>query len=358
MVNRIAVFFVAVLVAALAGSGTFAFQIYALYQETLVRSAAAEQRALETLYKFEKERTALLRRLMAIEKEAAALKGEKITLQKERQKLQETLGAQSKLLEVQGQLSTVQQQKIGEQGSKIGELQTTVGTVSTELERLKKIGGEPLPKDFINSLLQATARIRCIIGVSGNTVRSRAGSGSLLGRYPATGDKLVIMTNAHVIVDNEAAGVPQCEVVFGDNTTYAADVVKRVFDDTYDFAFLKLGSTKSRTAVVPASYDDLGIGFCEEEDVDIGDLVTIVSYPRFQGPEQAVSEGSITGIFSEPEGPIYEGSAIIDNGSSGGLAILNKKRCALGMPTWKGLGDKLGLSYMQSWPLLLSYKRS
>lgn len=340
----------------LIGSGVFAFRTYALYQKTLARATAAEQRALETLYRFEKEQSALLRRLAIIEKETAVLKGEKITLQKERQKLQETLGAQAKLVEVQGQLSTVQQQKIGEQGSKIGELQTTVGTVSTELERLKKIGGEPLPKDFINSLLQATARIRCIVGTSGNTVRSRAGSGSLLGRYLAAGDKLVIMTNAHVIVDNEVTGTPQCEVVFGDNSVYAADVVKRVFDDTYDFAFLKLGSTKSRTAVVPASYDDLNIGFCEEEDVEIGDRITILSYPRFVGPENAVSEGYVTNIFEDVAGPIYEGSAIIDNGSSGGLAILNKKRCALGMPTWKGLGDKLGLSYMQSWPLLLSYK--
>lgn len=341
---------------ALIGSGILTLRIFELYRQTATRALSAEQRALETLYKFEKEQSALLRRLTVIEKEANALKGEKTTLQKERQKLQETLGAQSKLLNVQGQLSTVQQQKIGEQTTKIGELQTTVGTVSTELERLKKIGGEPLPKDFINSLLQATARIRCTISRLGNTINFRAGSGSLLGRYPAVGDELVVMTNAHVIADNVVTGSPQCEVVFGDNTTYAAEVVKRVFNDTYDFAFLKLGSTKSRTAVVPASYDDLGIGFCEEEDVEVGDRITILSYPRFQGPENAISEGYVTNVFEDVAGPIYEGSAVIDNGSSGGLAILNKKRCALGMPTWKGLGDKLGLSYMQSWPLLLSYK--
>ena len=105
------------------------------------------------------------------------------------------------------------------------------------------------------------------------------------------------------------------------------------------------------------SYDDLGIGFCEVADVEIGDRITVLSYPRFTGPENAVSEGYVANIFEEDAGPIYEGSAIIDNGSSGGVAILNKKRCALGMPTWKGLGDKLGLSYMQSWPLMLSYKR-
>lgn len=346
-----------VFAAALIGSGVLTFKIFTLYRQTATRAGVAEQRSLEILYRFEKEQTALAQRVDALNRTNSALKGEKSALEKERQKLRETLGAQSKLLNVQGQLSTAQQQKLSEQGSKIGELQQTVGTVSVELERLKKIGGEPLPKDFINSLLQATARIRCVVGVSGNTVRSRAGSGSLLGRYPAVGDKLIIMTNAHVIADNEATGAPQCEVVFGDNSTYAADVVKRVFDDTYDFAFLKLGATKSRTAIVPASYDDLGIGFCEEEDVEIGDRITIVSYPRFQGPENAVSEGYVTNVFDDIAGPIYEGSAIIDNGSSGGVALLNKKRCALGMPTWKGLGDKLGLSYMQSWPLLLSYKK-
>ncbi|MBI3114642.1 MAG: trypsin-like peptidase domain-containing protein, partial [Candidatus Harrisonbacteria bacterium] len=341
-----------------AGSAGLSFRVFTLYKETAARAAAAEQQALETLYRFEKEQAALRRRVDALGQENSVLKGTASALEKERAKLKETLGAQSKLLDVQGQLSTVQQQKIGEQGSKIGELQQTVGTVSTELERLKKLGGEPLPKDFINSLLQATARIRCTISRSGNTVNFRAGSGSLLGRYPAVGDELVVMTNAHVIADNVATGAPQCEVVFGDGSEYAADVVKRVFDDTYDFALLKLGATKSRVAVQPVSYDDLGIGFCEVADVEVGDRITIVSYPRFTGPENAVSVGYVTNIFAEDAGPIYEGSAIIDNGSSGGVAILNKKRCALGMPTWKGLGDKLGLSYMQSWPLMLSYKKS
>ncbi|MDO8585108.1 MAG: trypsin-like peptidase domain-containing protein [bacterium] len=341
---------------ALAGSGALSFRIFTLYQESAARASAAEQRALETLYRFEKEQTTLTRRIKTLEGENNALAKTKSVLENDRAKLSETLGAQSRLLDVQGQLSTVQQQKLGEQGKTIGTLETKVETVSTELERLKKIGGEPLPKDFINSLLQATARIRCTIARSGNTVNFRAGSGSLLGRYPAVGDEFVVMTNAHVIADNEITGTPQCEVVFGDNTVYAAEVVRRVFDDTYDFALLKLGATKSRVAVQPVSYDDLGIGFCEVADVEIGDRITIVSYPRFTGPENAVSVGYVANIFEEDAGPIYEGSAIIDNGSSGGVAILNKKRCALGMPTWKGLGDKLGLSYMQSWPLMLSYR--
>jgi hypothetical protein len=42
-------------------------------------------------------------------------------------------------------------------------------------------------------------------------------------------------------------------------------------------------------------------------------------------------------------------------GSSGGVAISNKKRCVLGMPTWKGVEDKLGLGYIQSWPMMLSF---
>ena len=37
--------------------------------------------------------------------------------------------------------------------------------------------------------------------------------------------------------------------------------------------------------------------------------------------------------------------------------ILNKKQCVVGMPTWKGLGTKLGLSYIQSWPMMLNYQK-
>ncbi len=249
-------------------------------------------------------------------------------------------------------LTTAQREQLRIQEASVVRVQHELGGVKVQLEEFKKIGGAPLPKDFINKLLQASVRVRCTLSHSGDVERFRAGSGSLLGRYTGAGDGVVIMTNAHVVLKNEQ-GEYDCAVVFGDESYYRTTVLRRVFQDTYDFAFLKLGDRETGPEVFPISYDDLGIGFCEFVDIELGDRVTMVTFPQFQGPASAESHGSITEVV---EGPIYETTAPIDQGSSGGVAILDKKRCALGMPTWKGIGSRTGFSYIQSWPMMLSYK--
>ena len=209
-----------------------------------------------------------------------------------------------------------------------------MGDAASVIDELKRTGGEPLPKDFINQLLQATVRIRCNIAqLPGGSVRVRAGSGSLLGRYEAAGGDAVIMTNAHVIAKNESAGEYDCFAIFGEDTYYNVSVVRSVRESGLDFALLRLGSPVSKAAPV-ISYTDLGVGFCEFEDVSLNDYITILSYPGFAGPDKAVSEGRIADVY---DGPIYEASALVDR-ELRRVAILNKKRCMLGMPTWKGWG--------------------
>ena len=247
----------------------------------------------------------------------------------------------------------MQSQLFSGQEISIKGLETKLGDAASVIDELKRTGGEPLPKDFINQLLQATVRIRCNIAqLPGGSVRVRAGSGSLLGRYEAAGGDAVIMTNAHVIAKNESAGEYDCFAIFGEDTYYNVSVVRSVRESGLDFALLRLGSPVSKAAPV-ISYTDLGVGFCEFEDVSLNDYITILSYPGFAGPDKAVSEGRIADVY---DGPIYEASALVDQGSSGGVAILNKKRCMLGMPTWKGVGERLGLSYIQSWPMMLAYR--
>lgn len=353
---RISVILLAVFSVVLVVGAASAYGFYIFETGAQSRLTATAQDLQETVYRLEKEKAAADNTNATLAKEKADLAAVQKQLSSERAKLQQTLNAQQQLLSVQGLLTQEQQKQIQAQTGTIGTLETTIGGITGQLQQLKKIGGEPLPKDFINSLLQATGRVRCLIAQSGGTAQYIAGSGSLLGHYPAVGNQYVVMTNGHVIADNAATGAPQCDIILGENSVFSADVVKRVQNETYDFAFLSLGAAKNIGNVIPASYEDLGIGFCEDADIELGDKITIVSYPKFQGPENAVSEGEITTIYDTNVGPIYEASAIIDNGSSGGLAILNKKKCAIGMPTWKGVGAKLGLSYIQSWPLLLSYK--
>lgn len=313
-------------------AGFLAVNFAPVYEGVKKEVADLRQQLLESNYRFEKE----VRRL----KSENSNKAETIKTQ------QALAREQQRLIDLQGRLTAGQE-------TTIKKLETDLGDAASVIDELKRTGGEPLPKDFINQLLQATARIRCNIAeVPGGGTRIKAGSGSLLGRYEAASGAPVIMTNAHVIARNESTGEYDCFAIFGEDAYYNVSVVRSVRENGLDFALLRLGSPVAKTTPI-ITYTDLGVGFCEFEDVSLNDYVTVLSYPGFAGPEKAVSEGRVAGVYN---GPIYEASALVDQGSSGGVAILNKKRCMLGMPTWKGVGERLGLSYIQSWPMMLSYR--
>jgi hypothetical protein len=101
-------------------------------------------------------------------------------------------------------------------------------------------------------------------------------------------------------------------------------------------------------------YKTLGMsaGQCPSNlTVNVGDAVTIFGYPRsgnLLGISETVTEGIVSGIVS---GPIYKTNAAIDHGNSGGLAILNKDLCALGIPTLGDSGLTAGIGYIQSYTL-------
>ena len=329
--------FIAIIIST--ASGFLVKNLIQKYDTQIVELNNSKQTLLEINYKLQNVYSAAKKQLAGLESDVS-VKNKKISLQE-------------KLTLEQQTLISAQEKIAAEQGNSIQSLEVNLGGAKTEIEKLKKLGGEPLPKDFINSLLQATTRIKCLVSQNGDVLQFSAGSGSILGQYSAVKNKSVIMTNAHVVKSNELTNAFDCSIVFPDNVLYKATVVKRVMQGDYDFAFLSLGEPVDKNAQIPIiSYENLGIGFCEFSDVNIGDLITILSFPKFVGPENAVSTGVISDIL---DGPIYEASAIIDSGSSGGVAILNKKKCVLGMPTWKGLGTKLGLSYIQSWPMMLNY---
>lgn len=302
--------------------------------------------------RFEKSLSTIMNVQRAYEMQYAELLFKHSQLYAQLQSQADTLQARERDLAVTKARTVEQERAIKLQQSSLDGLKGQLGGVQLQLDDFKKLGGEPLPKDFINSLLQASARVRCLLSRTATTENFRAGSGSILGRYSGAQGAFVLMTNAHVITERSTGGY-DCEIVIGEHSYIAATVLRRVLDHDLDFAFLKLGDQKSGPVVVPVAYEDLGIGFCEFRDVVIGDRVTIISFPQFQGPAHAVSEGYITEFLA---GPIYTTTAVIDQGSSGGVAILNKKHCALGMPTWEGIGKNVGSSYIQSWPMMLSYK--
>lgn len=91
--------------------------------------------------------------------------------------------------------------------------------------------------------------------------------------------------------------------------------------------------------------------YCTPADVQIGDKVYILGYPAIGGETITMTDGIISGY----ENNFYKTSAKIDRGNSGGIAVLGKKNCYLGIPTSaavgeiESLGRILDLTYMEKY---------
>jgi hypothetical protein len=127
--------------------------------------------------------------------------------------------------------------------------------------------------------------------------------------------------------------------------------------DTYeDVAQFTLGAIyPSATALnsIP-SINNLplaGMGAAGCPDAVVGDSVTVFGYPssgNLLGISETVTKGTIAGILA---GPIYKFDGAIDHGNSGGLAVLDKDSCVLGIPTLGDSGLTAGIGYIQSFQL-------
>lgn len=212
---------------------------------------------------------------------------------------------------------------------------------------------DTLPQSFLQSLMPAVVRISCVI--SARRSATAIGSGTVI----PNGDGYAVLTNGHVMASNFRIQEPLCYVFFPQPPTYS---IGDVFYDTVslgstygnsnqpDVGLLRLGNPSDSSKAL-SSIPSTSIQGCNDSDVQIGDKVTVFGYPSFGGKSLTVTDGIVSGI--DP-GPIYKTSAKIDQGNSGGIAVLNKKRCMLGIPTWLSSGTLEGLGYIQSWTMISS----
>jgi len=120
-------------------------------------------------------------------------------------------------------------------------------------------------------------------------------------------------------------------------------------EDVVDFTLGQSTSSSTPLASIPVINDTslTGIGSgCS--DVNNGDSVTIFGYPasgNYLDVSETVTQGTISG---QTPGPIYKFDGAIDHGNSGGLAVLDKSSCDLGIPTLGVSGLTAGTGYIQS----------
>ncbi len=217
-----------------------------------------------------------------------------------------------------------------------------------------------LTTTLINRIEPSIVEINCY-SANDSVVVSGSGTSNL------NNGVLHITTNYHVYNEASGGGTPTCYAVYPEppDFSYNAEygdyqlvLVSHEYDtDTYeDEAEFTIGALyPSATPLNPLpSINNLpltGSGGVGCPDATVGDTVTVFGYPasgNLLGISETVTQGTIAGILP---GPIYKFDGAIDHGNSGGLAVLNKDSCVLGIPTLGDSGLTAGIGYIQSFSL-------
>ena len=198
-----------------------------------------------------------------------------------------------------------------------------------QISQLQQTINQNKPVDLtaiISSWRTRVAIVKCEWKFSDGSGAIGTGSGTLFAGG-VTGAKLI--TNGHVV--NYKDSLPnQCTIRFPDeNTTYTINSANISIVSGVDAAII--------TIPAPSQYirSLAGAGRCSQAPAT-GDSVVILGYPSI-GSQTDVT--ATEGIVSGTDGNYFITSAKVERGNSGGAAILSKKNCYTGIPSFVDLGQ-------------------
>jgi len=226
---------------------------------------------------------------------------------------------------------------------KTKELEQKIQNLQQQQSSAPSIISTSLPTADINKIISSVVRVVC--GRDANTISQGSGS-----TWKMSDGYVYIFTNAHVVATTDRSS-PSCLVEFpqlpSGTPYYLYNVVfdSMNYQDNDDWALLKLSTPYKPEYTLPQIPLTSDYSKCKFSDVNIGDKVTVFGYPAVGGKNITVTEGNISGF----SGNDYKISGIIDAGNSGGVAILNKNKCILGIPTWANIGEASSVGIVEGW---------
>ncbi|PIR38340.1 MAG: hypothetical protein COV34_01910 [Candidatus Zambryskibacteria bacterium CG10_big_fil_rev_8_21_14_0_10_42_12] len=205
-----------------------------------------------------------------------------------------------------------QNERLQDLSSRLATLQTTPKTNSTT--------------DIVNSWNSAVYRVVCRYTTSRGTAFTQTGSG--LGFNLS--DSAIFMTNKHVLTPEDPGILDKCTVSQNGVDLFALDLQKTRVDVSLDFAYNTFSGPQN---VFKKKLVNEHI--CRSSSVSQGESIVILGYPITGVKNSAtVTEGIIAGF----EDDYYVTSAKIEQGNSGGAAVLTSQSCLLGLPTFAQVG--------------------
>jgi S1-C subfamily serine protease len=271
--------------------------------------------------------------------------------------------AQEEIAKIVGeseQTISAQRDLIGQQEGELAEAKASEQLLQEAVANFQNTSGSS-PTSF-NSLLKSFAPsvVRLVCLQDSLTRGLQQGSGMLYRGTSISGiGPYYVQTNLHV-VETEDGSQSQCIIaVYPDPDNASSYIVYKskgykFYEADIDLAFLEpeLVEEHSRAGTIPqleaAARDSATTDLCNT--AGIGDRITILGYPGIGGNTLTVTDGIVSG-FELRNGTRYiKTSAKIDEGNSGGVAILDSG-CVVGIPTYvrtqiESLGRILDLNHL------------
>ena len=146
-------------------------------------------------------------------------------------------------------------------------------------------------------------------------------------------------TNKHVVSNEKDNPATQCNIWLPDMSspyTITADLERMMMDDISTDPYYDYGNVHIRkpTQQIISVANNSKYESCSER-ADVGEQVLILGYPGIgSASDITVTEGIISGY----ENGYYVTSAKVEQGNSGGAAILVEDNCYLGIPSFAQTG--------------------
>lgn len=173
------------------------------------------------------------------------------------------------------------------------------------------------------------ANVKCQFKYSdtGRLYQENGGSGIILkfGNTPG-----LILTNKHIITDDGGYGAYSCSVKLPDSNELITSSDTRSSAKGYDLGYIYINEPTTYFKSLTSSFPSL----CSQKP-SLGDEIVVLGYPSIGSKENVTAtEGIVSGF----DGNYIVTSAKVEQGNSGGAAILLKDNCLLGIPTFVTLG--------------------
>ncbi len=188
------------------------------------------------------------------------------------------------------------------------------------------------PTSIIKQWKPIVGRVECEFRYTNNSVyleTSGSGIAMKFSDYP-----LSVITNKHILTDESGYGAYSCAVTLtGNYYTYNSEGNQReikVLSSGDDGGYININNPDNYITNLTSSFPKT----CKNKPIE-GDEIIILGYPDIGSKESiTITKGIISGF----EEKYYITDAKIDQGNSGGAAILLKDNCLLGLPTYARLG--------------------